>query len=269
MTKRFLFWFAYAAYASAEASAADRSDPVRPFKMRDAAAAGLLMQALALRGYEHADTFLNYPLVKGRAPAAVNLGQFQPGDLILLTTRPPLHDQEIGNRRSILRSYTNLEKLIFAALCEHFFVTCARSEIVLRPSIAAISPAIAARTSIEPHQHGGASYQRISNPATGDRVIYKDMEPRTAAYLVYLEEAWKNGPGLLAAFGVGGTETFIWGRQLETRYRDLLCERSFVMAEMPAAPRSLRPSSLRFADEWETEILGEAPVPWRPDRRAG
>ena len=252
MNRRRCFRFAYPA-------AAHKDRDILPFQMRDGEAALFLMAALAERGYRFEDTYLNYPS-PGPDLIPVDLGGLQPTDLILLCTRPPMHDRVAGDRKEIRRSYTTLEdKLFKGPLAEHFEV-CARSELRLTPSTAAISPEIAKRRTILFRQHRGAMYQSYGAPDTGDWTHFKDRQPLTAAFLVYSEHAWPGGPAFLVAFGMGGTETLVWCRLLATRFADLLCTTSFAMAELRAISNPEHPESTRFADSWEVELLGAAPL---------
>ena len=66
-------------------------------------------------------------------------------DLILLTTRPPMEDGTVGDKKGIRRSYMELEEKLFEGLLRERFKSCARSEIVLKNESAAISPEIARR----------------------------------------------------------------------------------------------------------------------------
>ncbi len=241
--------------------AAGNGDRYKPFKMRDGLGLVALTNALASLGYEYEDTFLNFPHVRGAKPEHVDLGQFRPDDLIVIPLRPPLDDREFPNRKEIRGSFNNLETALFQAL-RRVFRTCSRPEVVLQNDVAAISAEIAQRGSIEFHQNNGTRYHRFHNPITGEITECKDKDPMTAAYLVRLEHAWEGGPGVVAAFGMGGTETLIWCSVLATRYRSLLATASFAMAELPEAPLSLRDASVRsFADRCDVRILGVAPRP--------
>ena len=89
---------------------------------------------------------------------------------------------------------------------------------------------------------------------------------RTAAYLVHLPEVWAGGPALLAAFGMGGTETLGWARLLATRYSHLLCTEAFVMAEIDTGELPPEPHDLSFVDTWTVNMLTEVPERKEPAR---
>jgi hypothetical protein len=82
----------------------------------------------------------------------------------------------------------------------------------------------------------------------------------TAVYLAYLAHAWPGGPGLLAAFGIGGTETLGWCYLLATRFRELVCTVPFVMAEIEAKEPPGRPHTIDFVDGWNVRLLAPSPV---------
>lgn len=230
----------------------------QPFRMRDLEAAMTLAFALQRHGFGHPTMIYNYPDA-GPGPYPSDLGRFAQDDLIVITTRPPLDDAEVGNRRVVDRSYTALEYALFDAL-RGTFCTCARPEIVLAPAIASMDDAFKSRRSFLFHQNGGAMLGAYGDPDTQEYTYPKGDERVTAAFLVYVPHAWPGGPGLLVAFGLGGTETLVWAHQLATTYRDLLCTTTFAMAELSAAPIVCRPEDSTFADAWDVRLIGRAPL---------
>jgi hypothetical protein len=227
---------------------------LRPHQLRDTDSGLFLSEALVKSGYRYGGPIINYP------SSGPDLRPFDDRflgetDLILLTTRPPMTDLEVGDRKSIRRSFTTLEDKVFKAL-QTRFKSCARSEIVLQDATARISDEIAKRQSVVFRQNGGAAYQHHGSPYTGEWRRFKRAQPLTAVFLVFIPHAWRGGPALLAAFGMGGTETLVWCYQLATRFSHLLFTKSFVMGEMRTG-RLHEPSTLKdFADSWETTILG-------------
>ena len=235
------------------------------FQLRDGDAATWLLQALWERGFRYAGPIVNYPSI-GRA---TDDPIFCETDLILLATRPPMHDRDIPDKKRIPRSYTPLERKLFDGPLSEHFKRCARSEVLLMDETASISAEIAARQSMLFRQNGGATYQSYGSPVTGEWRHFKAAHPLTAAFLLYAEHAWPGGPGLLAAFGMGGTETLVWCYLLATRFQDLLCTTPFAMAELEAPAASGRPTTIAFADTWKVTILGAAqPRPAHGPQRA-
>lgn len=248
---------------------------LRPFQMRDGDAALFLTSALMADGYMYAGPIFNYPYEP--AEGEIDLRTLDPRDidpddldqsderflretdLILITTRPPMDDFALGNRRCIKRSFTSLEHRLFEGPLRRAFKTCSRSDIVLAPTVTRISPAIAMRQSIVFRQNGGATYQSYGSPITGDVQTFNHAEGDdrlTAAFLIYAKHAWPGGPALLAAFGMGGTDTLGWSYLLATRYRELLCATSFAMVEIRSRAQSKYPSVMDFADAWDVTLLG-------------
>lgn len=226
-----------------------------PFQMRDGDGALYLTDKLVDLGYRYHGPIFNYPS-RGGAPRPFDESRFRPDDLILLTTRPPIHDYHVGDRKGIKRSFTSLEERLFSGPIKQHLERSARSEIVLSDATARISPEIGKRQSIVFRQNGGAMYESYGSPATGDWKRFKKSDRLTAVFLIYAEHAWPDGPGLLAAFGLGGTETLVWCRLLATRFADLLCSTPFAMAEMRTGPWPDRPESMDFADDWPVTLLG-------------
>jgi hypothetical protein len=239
-----------------------------PFQLRDGDAAAFLMGALIERGYRYGGLIINYPS-KGPDLIPFDDSFLAETDLILLTTRPPMNDGDLGERKGIPRSFTTLEDKLFAGPLRERFKKCARSEILLSNATAGISAEIAKRQAIEFRQNGGAMYQSYGSPITRQWRRFKHLHSLTAAFLLFTEHAWPGGPALLAAFGMGGTETLVWCYQLATRFPHLLCKTGFAMAEMQTSPVTERPASMDFADSWEITILGaEEPAPLRGPNRA-
>ncbi len=228
-----------------------------PFQLRDGDAALYLIDALGARGFRYGGPIINYPSER-RVVVPFDDGFLGENDLILMTTRPPMNDEDADDKKSIPRSYTQLEENLFTGPLGVYFRWCGRSEVILTSTAAEISPEIAKRRSLVFRQNGGAMYQSYSSPITGKSRRFKGPETPTAAFLLYAEHAWPGGPALLAAFAMGGTETLVWCYQLATRYPHLLCTKPFVMAEMRTRTLPERPASMTFADSWEITIWGTA-----------
>src|SRR5215467_14386514 len=98
-----------------------------PHQLRDGDAVVEVFEALRQLGFEYGGTFINWPYPHGVTDTSVNdLGQFGLGesDLLLLTTRLPLHDD---GKKPLRKSRTELEaKMVraFELLC---FGRCSRT----------------------------------------------------------------------------------------------------------------------------------------------
>ena len=170
-----------------------------------------------------------------------------------------------SGRRVVPRSYTALEQRIFDC-CRPFLGLCCRSQIRLAPAMARLLPAgFENRADIEFQQHVNACYVKLTGGDTPPQ--YK-----TSAYLIRIRELWKDGPGLLASFGVGGPETLIWNHLLCSTRRDLLDGPRFVMVEMDRLRIPKRPENIRFAEPWKFQVLIDHPLdgpPRTPSNRLG
>lgn len=246
-----------------------RDRDLYPFQVRDGDAAALMLQAVADRGYRYAGPIVNYPS-PGPETVPFDDSFLREEDLILITTRVPMNDRDIPDKKGIPRSYTTLEKKLFEGPLSEHFKCCARSEVQLTAATASISAEIAKRQSMVFRQNGGATYQSYGSGVTGEHKKFTAADPLTAAFLVYAEHAWPGGPGLLAAFGMGGTETLVWCYLLATRFQHLLFTTPFAMAELEApAAKKERPTTIAFADTWKATILGAAqPRPAHGPQRA-
>jgi len=245
-------WFRWAYYTSWRT---DRF--VQPSHLRDGDSALFLAPVLAERGYEFGGVIFNPPAEPPADPIArrkVDRSFLGPNDLILVPTRPPMHDLLDGDRRYIRRSFTDLEQLVFDALGTAFS-HCSRSQVTLTDAAVRGEPEVAERQNSTFHQTWGAavdSYRAVnatrwSRPEKGKYV--------TITYLAYVRPAWENGPAVLATFGIGGTETLGWNYLLATRFRSLVCEVPFAMAEIVAPQPPVQPHTMDFVDSWDVKLL--------------
>lgn len=234
-------------------------DDIMPHHIRDGASFSELAPFFYKRDYEYGGLILNYP-----APFSTNKSDeirkfnhsfLRKKDLLVLTTRPPMDDQE-NTKNKLRKSKTNLEKKIFEALRD-FFKSCSRDLIILNKNLAVkLDEEFADRAKIVYRQNKrrGTTGQLIEKGADYKELIehhlltFKKYEgpPKTALYLYIIPSAWKNGPDLFGAFGVGGSEGLIWSHLLRTHYLDNLGidlqSKRFVMMEMDSIPLTKDPT---------------------------
>jgi hypothetical protein len=229
----------------------------RIHQLRDGDAFVQLSAALYGRGYEYGGLLLNLPSDGPTEAPQVDVSFLTSSDLIVLNTRPPINDQEAEIKRPVRRSYTSLENDIFKALQQRYFRWCARSRIILSEAIAKqLPPAFKDRADVQFHSSHDGSYLRYRG--YNDRLWQRPPadEKLTAYYLIQIPSLWPSGPGLLAVFGMAGTETLAWNYLLRTRFLSWIDSYQFLMAEV--SPRRLpdQPTDLSFADDWQvTPIL--------------
>ena len=235
----------------------------RPHQLLDGDAFGALAAFLALRGYKYGTLLPNF----ANNRVEIDTSFFGPDDLIVLPTRPPLHDEEQGGRKIRRGSGTSLERALFDVL-KGFFHICARCHIKLQLEIAMkLSPAYADRADICFRMHGGAWYVQCKRYDSPRWHVPEAGKKLTAAYFLLTGPIWPGGPRLLTSFSIGGTETLIWNFILCNSALSRLFDRpTFAMVELSMAPLPEKPVNLEFAKSWEARIILEVPLTESPPR---
>jgi hypothetical protein len=227
-------------------------------QLRDADAALYLMQALHACGFVYGDPVLNYPCARPPAagPIPVDDSWLGPGDLLLLTTRPPLDDADDAVKSRVHRSHTSLEARIFAALRRHLS-RCSRSQVIVADEHVRANPAFARLRNIEYKQRRGAPVHRIlPEGAARWHGPFGDDEAFSLGYLIYEEHAWPGGPALLAVFGMSGTETLVLNRFVANQHPELICSVPFAMARLTRpAGAGAQTMSNEFAQGWDITLV--------------
>jgi len=238
-----------------------RSDPrFRIHQLRDGDAFAQISTVLYSKNYEYAGLLLNLPSDDPSKAPSVDLSFLTSSDLVVLNTRPPINDKSSHNRHRVRCSYTELENRIFAALRPGYLKKCARSEIILPEEKAKqLHSDFRNKAHIQFHSSQDSSYMRYRG--------YDDEfwsrppldEKRTAVYLIQLAAIWPGGPGLLAAFGMAGTETLVWNYLLGNRLRNWIDRYQFLIAEVLLRDLPDRPIDLSFADAWDVTPMLQIP----------
>jgi hypothetical protein len=261
-------WFRFVYYLSPKGNR-----PLGPHQLRDGDAALFLAPVLERLGYVYGGPIFNYPNV-GRPGALVHVDEselnLRQEDLLVLTTRPPLDDDKAVTKTRVLRSYTTLEeKLLMQGLRPHLSI-CSREQLVVANTYAEASPLVANRHNLQFRLYdrgqqsgqdapGGAGSRAAIKRCVPDSKAtrpWKDSKLTTSAvYMIYQKQGWPGGPGFLAAFGMGGTETLAWAYLLSTRFPHLVGARPFVMAEVVERALPDRPLNMDFADKWDVRPL--------------
>ena len=113
MSSKRLFRLAYHASQS-------KNVRFRIHQLRDGDAFSELAAALYSRGYRYGGLFLNLPPDEPEKELSVDVSSLTSADLLVLNTRPPIHDREEEVNRPVPESFTDLEKLIFQVLKRYF-----------------------------------------------------------------------------------------------------------------------------------------------------
>lgn len=233
------------------------------FAMRDEGAAALITSALVGHGFRLTDYIFNYPGSK-TARVPIDKEAFRPDDLLLLTTRPPLMDDESDDRKRILRSYIDLEQCIFDRAIVPLVGYCTRTEVKLTDAAVAQCADLAPYQAMEFLQHKGPGLRACASLPVRSFVRFKDKPARTMGFMAFVEHLWEGGPAALVAWGMGGRATMIWCRKLVTEFPHLLLTTSFVMAELREGKPVAWPDTLTCVDNWKARIVGAIPLPPKP-----
>lgn len=244
MSPKRVFRFAY--------HASQRGDlRLRIHQLRDGDAFLELLPLLNKKKYKFEGLLLNPPSDSREQAPRVDISFLSSSDLLVLNTRPPINDEEAEIKRPIRRSYTNLEDLIFNALEPEYLKYCSRERIELSEALAQqLNAGFRHKAEIIFHSAVDSSYVRYRG--LEDKFWQKPppTEKRTAVYLIQVPAIWPGGPGLLAVFGMAGTETLIWNYLLRTRFPEWLESYQLVIAEILLRDPPEKPLDLSFADDW-------------------
>jgi hypothetical protein len=252
-----------------------------PRDLRDGGGFAELMAAMTKLGAGMGDIWFNHK--PREEDATVTFQRLSTKDVIVLPTRPPLHDKGEGQPRRHLRpSSTALERAIHAPF-HLLFRRCARNSVALADEPARL---------LDPEKKNRRTttyYQYTRNGLEVTWAFYKTLEGRkptasrdrtTAVFLVFVPQIWKEGPALVSAFGMGANETLLWCHLLRTRMNHLLVDvlRSpvprFLMCELTTsttwtseplrAPLDLLTLSAAAA-HWDVEpAIDWSPPGWTP-----
>lgn len=225
-----------------------------PYKIRDGAAFGELTAQLSELGYEYGELIFNPPFRRGKDKplGKEHFGFIKRDDLIVLTTRPPMHDKQQGDKKQMPQSRTHLEKMIFK-VCRKYFRVCARSHVELTRAVGARCK----KADLNFHQHKSArlkSHRRLNEL----RATYVPSNtPTMIAFLLRTKSIPEYGCDLLVSFGMGGWETLIWNRIVRKQFPQWLTRPVFVVAELDMSKIPAKVRTLDFIDQIKPTILLE------------
>ena len=240
----------------------DKTRKLRFSIARDAFASMDLLFLLWEEGYGKGDPFLNAPPEPvPEQPLAsyeytdFDLSPLQPGDLILQTTRFPLHDPVSQLRKQVPQGFTNLEAML-GKFWEQFFGWCCRGSLSLTPDVRrSLLPGCEAYANVELKLNGSADVRHVDDGA-GRRGA--PPLPGSVAFFLRTNEIWPGGPGLFAAFAMESDATAAWTWLLSERMLDLTRRRGFFMATLEAPPEyESRGWYSGIASEWKAQLVLE------------
>jgi hypothetical protein len=225
----------------------------KPSKIRDGAAFSEVSAPLAKLGCEFGNILFNAPInpKKDKKLGQEHFTFIKPDDLLVLTTRPPISDENHGDKKYLARSFTHLEDQVFLEFGKYLAV-CARSHVQLTSAVSGDYESC----EFVFYQHNNARLKYSRRLREPRKKTAKDSEKaigfflRTPSIPVY-------GCGLLACFGMGGWETLIWNRIVRIQHSDWVNRPLFVVAKFDLKGLPDNPPTLAFADKIKVEILVE------------
>ena len=222
-----------------------------------------ILSALVELGYEPGESILNPPPgkeVSRKMLLQVDLDQVKSEDLILLTTRPPMHDQHQGDRRQVKRGFTDLEATIFD-VCGQFIKKSSRSHIVLTDSASRhLTEGYEGLAEMKFFVAQGAPFKALNAHDGKGWSKYRGPEA-TATFLLHVDSMWEGGPGLLCAFGVDGVATLGWAYRLRHGLVHLFEGNRFLVAHVALGEVPSQATSLSWADDWRIDIALDHALP--------
>jgi hypothetical protein len=245
--------------------ASPTNDPRRRIhQLRDGDAFAEISFVLYSHGYEYGGLLLNPPPEEPGNASAVDVSFLTSSDLLVVNTRPPLDDFDSDDKKRVPSSSNNLERSIFVAL-KPYLAKCARTRVKLSEAVAHQLPErfgerafIWFYENTTQKRHTDGSYKKFRGLA-GKSWQTPDGPERTAFYLIRVPEVWEGGPGLLAAFGMSGTETLVWSYLLRTRFPEWILSNEFLMAEAMPSVLPQQPTDLSFASDWQVTPIIQLP----------
>ena len=235
------------------------------FQLRDGFAFPKIHQALYELNYDYDSPISFYPDRGKEADEelrkAENYSFLSPEDLLVLTTRPPLDDQETKDRKQIPASHNDLEDAIFDDL-RAYFSHCSRSSVELSKELVEAYCAthgtkveqICARFSFR--QTHGAHVTSVGTLANAEFPVPAPTGSyKSVAFFVHLPAIRRYGCRFMASFGISGNDTLAWSRIVATRYPEWLEKPCFVVAEMNITNVPKRPVTLHYVDDINVDIL--------------
>jgi hypothetical protein len=233
-------------------------DDPKLFQCRDAMAYSELNAALVTLGYEYATAVHLYPEDERRLN---EFPAFKPADMIVLTTRPPLHDQVgiIPQHRKVIRAAkTELETVLFGVLAQHLEF-CSRKHVELtKHAVGCLRVEQPAKWGhVEFYEYSGAEIQKFF---IGPEPLKPPVDRHSSvAFFLRANQIPTIGCDFVASFGMDGYGTLIWNRIIRQRYPEWLASPRFVMAELiykkPLPPKPISPEFVDDGEHVEVRLL--------------
>jgi hypothetical protein len=190
-------------------------DNPRLHQQRDSVILLELLPFLEQCGYAYYDSIFNYP--GNSYEDKVFSYEFKDDDLILVTTRPPLHDdKQLNGSRKIYKTNHPIERHALNFIDQYCFDACSRNSTKLTEKLAnQLVGEMQYRAHIDYRVHKCADYKVVTKyePFAPSK---KPKEKKSSAFIIFIE-ALGGFPKMLFVFGVGGAEGLIFSRILNKR----------------------------------------------------
>lgn len=256
-----------------------RGDDRRPHELRDGDAYCLLLPALIALGYQAGSTLINHPLNPSVQDTSIeDLGFLDEDDLLVVTSRPPIHDTETTmTPKQSKPSKTEFEQATFFPGLSDYLTYCSRSQIMLHQNQAKLLKSgyrnrWNVNFFIKPNSKK-ARWESAYDTLDGSRGFEPFQVNRTtAAYMIHtppLKMPSGRGPRVLLSFGLSGTVGCAFAHQLSAQklpefrglLEDILRAPGFAMVEITVT-RDVPGfyTSLDFSDDWEYKLITKRPI---------
>jgi hypothetical protein len=249
-------------------SNAGPDDAPQLFKDRDALAFCELAAALAGIGYRYGTTIFLYP---GDERKLAEFPKFRPSDVLVMTTRPPIHDEGglIPPRRKVIRAAnpeeSELQAILFGELLKYFAYSTRKHMELAAHSLQCLRPAERQKWQhvelykyyIPTKTHSAAEVLRHF---VGPEAFPPDPTRHSSiAFFLRLNQVRGINCDFVASFGMDAYSTLIWNRMIRMRHADWLASPRFVAAELiyktPIPPRPLTPEFNDNGDYVDIHLL--------------
>lgn len=241
-------------------------------KNRDAAAFTEMMAALSPRGHRFESMIFNYAQTGGAdsGTAADEFRFLRQDDLILMVTRPPLHDHTAGDRKYVPQSGTPLERRIFDAVSDHLRI-CSRARVRLQERLVTAWEQGRGQGTGGESRSTQADFKFCQNCdarlkswntldlASRARRVDHAREYRSLGCFIHVPHIEEFGCRLIVSFGMGSLENLIWNRIVRTRFDRWLDAPVFALAEMDLSAMPQDPVTMHFANDIPVKLLMEVP----------
>lgn len=243
----------------------------RLHQVRDGDAFNELTAGIYPQGYEYGTYIHNYP---HHSLTADHFRFLRPGDLLVMTTRPPLSDYlgdpkhagEDKDKRHIVPSDNHLEKAIFSDL-KRFFVYLSRYRVELTPEMAALLKSEVSKMMphspdamavIDFHTKGKATIRSTQVMAGGrPRDIRPPPQFNAVGYFLHTRKIPGYPCGMIVSFSMGGYENLLWNRIVRLRHSQWLSTPVFVFALLNLPEEPPQPLTPEIADKVIPKVLIE------------